>query len=521
MRTEEADAEVLKPGGEHSGTGDDDAGDNHHSGSGGNQRESIATQLLNMCSAAGVTLFHDDEAESYATIDVRGHKETHPLTSPGFRSWLVHLYDTQVKLAPNAQAIKDALATLSSRAHYDGPRQNVATRVGKHDDQIFIDLGDDEWSIIKIDAHGWRLIPYADCAVRFRRPAKMKSLPMPVAAGASIDLLRRFANVSDAEWPLILGYLLQALRGAGPYPVLVLRGEQGTGKTTLARVLKELTDPSGVNIRSAPREIRDVVAAARNAHVLIFDNVSRIPAEISDVICALSTGGGFGGRQLYTDNTEATFTAFRPVIITSITEVATRADLLDRAIIVSPPAFAASSASDAEAARMAERDFWRNFERERPRIFAAVLDALVRGLAKEKAVTVRLKASRMTRMLDFAIWSSACLAAFGIDQKTFLDAYSDNRSHANEAALEASVISEYIRTLADGGWSGTSTDLLKKIAALADGNGRAKEFPRTPRALRAELDRIHPNLRADGIIVTHARAGKDRARRISIARAER
>src|SRR5208337_2020269 len=221
MRTEEADAEVLKPGGEHSGTGDDDAGDNHHSGSGGNQRESIATQLLNMCSAAGVTLFHDDEAESYATIDVRGHKETHPLTSPGFRSWLVHLYDTQVKLAPNAQAIKDALATLSSRAHYDGPRQNVATRVGKHDDQIFIDLGDDEWSIIKIDAHGWRLIPYADCAVRFRRPAKMKSLPMPVAAGASIDLLRRFANVSDAEWPLILGYLLQALRGAGPYPVLV------------------------------------------------------------------------------------------------------------------------------------------------------------------------------------------------------------------------------------------------------------------------------------------------------------
>ncbi len=508
--------DLLAPEGE-GGSGDDGAAvnDGNHSGSARGQRESVATQLLNMCSAAGVTLFHDDEGEYYATVDLGSHKETHSLASPGFRSWLIYLYDSKVKLAPNAQAVKDALATLSSRAHYNGPRENVAMRVGEHDDQIFIDLGDHSWSVIKIDTHGWRLIPYTDCPVRFRRPSKMKSIPPPVAGG-SIELLRRFANVSNAEWPLILGYLVQALRGLGPYPVLVLRGEQGTGKTTLARVLKELIDPSAVNVRSAPREIRDVVAAARNAHTLIFDNVSRIPAEISDAICALSTGGGFGGRQLYTDNTEATFTASRPVILTSITEVATRADLLDRAIIVSPPAFATSSMSDAEAARVAERNFWQDFQQARPLIFGAVLDALVRGLAKAKSVT--LKMSRMTRMLDFAIWSSACLPVFGIDQKTFLDAYRDNRDGANEAALEASIISEYVRNLAlaPAGWSGTANDLLKKIAALAGENARAKEFPKTPRAIRAALDRVQPNLRAAGVIVKFTREGKGRARRISI-----
>lgn len=156
--------------------------------------------------------------------------------------------------------------------------------------------------------------------------------------------------------------------------------------------------------------------------------------------------------------------------MTSITEVVTHADLLDRSVIVSPPLFATGMvATDAEACREAEKQFWAGFAKVSPLIFGAVLDALAYGLAHVD--TVRLEET--TRMLDFAIWASACLAAFGIEQQTFLDAYRDNRAGANEAALEASLISPYVQDLAKNGWSGAAAGLLEEVKMLAGDKAKA------------------------------------------------
>ena len=115
-------------------------------------RESVATQLVNLVTDVGVALFHDDEDECFATTQVGGHEETHPLESTAFRRWLIRLYDTNFKSAPNARAIIDARATLASRAYHDGPCRNVATRVGEQGGCIFIDLGDPAWSIVKVQS---------------------------------------------------------------------------------------------------------------------------------------------------------------------------------------------------------------------------------------------------------------------------------------------------------------------------------------------------------------------------------
>jgi hypothetical protein len=68
--------------------------------------------------------------------------------------------------------------------------------------------------------------------------------------------------------------------------------------------------------------------------VLVFDNLSTIPAEISDCLCRLSTGGGFAVCSLYTDDEETLFDGQRPIALTSINDVANRSDLADRLVIV-------------------------------------------------------------------------------------------------------------------------------------------------------------------------------------------
>ena len=118
--------------------------------------------------------------------------------------------------------------------------------------------------------------------------------------------------------------------------MLGLQGEQGSAKTTTARGFRELVDPSTVPVRAAPKDERDLMIAATNGWVINLDNLSRLPAWLSDAICRLATGGGFATRELYTDADEVLFNATRPVIVNGIEELATRSDLLDRAHLARP-----------------------------------------------------------------------------------------------------------------------------------------------------------------------------------------
>jgi hypothetical protein len=98
-----------------------------------------------------------------------------------------------------------------------------------------------------------------------------------------------------------------------------------------------LVDPNPAPVRTAPREERDLFIAANNSHLLAFDNLSDLPARLSDALCRLASGGSFAVRQLNTDRKEALFQAARPVIINGIEDVITRPDLADRTIFLTLP----------------------------------------------------------------------------------------------------------------------------------------------------------------------------------------
>ena len=125
-------------------------------------------------------------------------------------------------------------------------------------------------------------------------------------------------------------------------------------------------------MRALPREDRDLFIAASNGHVLAFDNVSGLPAWISDTLCRLATGGGFAVRQLYTDQDEVLFDAARPVILNGIEDIVTRPDLADRAVFLTLEPIP-------EERRRPEAELWAAFEAERPRILGVLLDAVVEG----------------------------------------------------------------------------------------------------------------------------------------------
>ena len=443
----------------------------------------------------------------HATVTVNGHKETWPVSSKGsgpFRNWLRRIFFEKQGKPPGSQALQDAIGVLEAKAQFDGPEYPVFTRVAEHDGKIYIDLANEAWEAVEISPMGWRVI--SDCPVKFRRSKGMLPLPHP-EAGGSIEELRQFLNIPDEDsWRLIVAWLLASLRPKGPYPILLLQGEQGSAKSTTSKVLRALIDPNTAPLRTAPRDERDLMITATNSWVINFDNLSGIPLWLSDALCRLATGGGFSTRTLYENDEETIFSACRPIIANGIDEIASRHDLLDRAIIIHLPPIPEENRKD-------EAQFWAEFEKARPRIFGALLDAISAGLRNIDSVHI----DRLPRMADFAKWITACEEALPWPTGGFMEAYMENREEAIETALEGDIIAVAIKNLLEERevWEGTASELLEALELFIDDTTkRSVVWPKNPRALSNRLRRCATFLRQTGIEVEFSRESTTVRRRL-------
>jgi hypothetical protein len=450
-------------------------------------------------------LFHTPDSVAFADIDVNGHRETLPVRMKGFRRWLARIFFEATGGAPSSEALQSALNAIEAKAHFDAPERMVYVRVGGFDDRIYIDLADEKWRAIEVDAAGWRVI--ANPPVRFRRSAGMLPLPEP-KAGGSIDALRPLINVSEESgFILLVAWLLAALRPRGPYPVLDLAGEHGTAKSSLVRTLRSLVDPNTAELRALPRSDRDLFIAASNGHVLAFDNVSNLPPWISDTLCRLATGGGFATRQLYSDQDETLFGAMRPVVLNGIEDVVTRPDLADRSIFLTLEPIPDDD-------RRPEAELKKELDEARPGIFGALLDALAVGIKR----LPQTRLDRLPRMADFATWVTACETALW-PAGTFMKAYCENRDAATETVLEADVVASAVRSLMarTSEWRGTAKYLLDRLKWFAgDDAARQRNWPQTPSILANRLRRAAPSLRTIGIEISFEREGHEGKRIVRI-----
>lgn len=461
------------------------------------EKKSQATRLVDLALANGIQCFHTPEGKPYATLETDGHLETYLLKSKALRQWLAHLLYVAEGTAPGAQAGQSAIAVLEGKALFEGPEYPVFTRIAEFNGAIYLDLANDHWQAVEITSQQWRILSAPP--VRFRRARGMLPLPNP-ETGGSVKELRSFLNLeTEADWVLALAWLIGALRGSGPYPILALHGEQGSAKSTAAKVFRALIDPNSAPLRSEPRDEHDLVIAASNGHVIALDNLSRLPDWLSDALCRLSTGGGFGTRELYTDEDEVIFDAVRPIVVNGIEEIISRGDLLDRAQILYLPAIR-------ENRREPESDFWQRFNQARPMIFAAVLNAVSTALRN----LPNTKLAELPRMADYAIWVTAAEPALELKGGTFISEYTGNRDNANALVLEASTVAQAVQALSEErGFQGTATELLALLNKRAEESiQRQKSWPKNGRSLSGKLRRLAPNLRATGIGVYFDRISK-------------
>jgi hypothetical protein len=451
------------------------------------EKKATKAEILTTLATQFAELFHDGD-EAFATIPFN---QTLRIRSQKFRAMLRNTYYSSTNDVPSAEAFSSAINTIEAIALRQGPEIKTFVRLAEVDGLIYVDLCNADSQVIKISADGWSVIN--DSSVKFIRVAGLKPLPIPEPGNFSV--LRALSNVKDdVQFTLIIAWLVGAAKPDGPYPILILSGEHGSAKSSTARVLKSVFDPSEAVLRSEPKEPRDLMISAQRNHILSYDNLSNIPGWLSDCLCRLSTGGGFGTRQLFTDSDEIIFNAIRPVIINSISDIATRADLLDRSIIVNLPPIK-------ESFRRTESELNRQFKEAHSQILGALCSAISGALANHGDIRL----PRLPRMADFAIWITAAESALNWKKGYFLSCYDNNRKSANELALEANPVSPLLFKLLDKNllsWAGKASELLEQLNGMAtDATRREHGWPKTAHGLSGILRRLAPNLRAVGIDV--------------------
>jgi putative DNA primase/helicase len=451
--------------------------------------------------------FHTMDHVAFAIIERDGHQETWPIKSRDFDLWLrFQAYKAEGKI-PSAQTIRDTIRVLEGEALINSPVQTIHIRLAQHEGDIYLDLANPPWEQIRITKDEYKVVPAKDSPVRFMRTEAMLALPYP-EPGEPLGALRHFLNIEhEGDLVLIVSWLIGAMREEGPFPILMLQGEQGTAKSFTSKLLRSLIDPFALESRGLPKSERDLAITATKAWVLSFDNLSHLEGWLSDALCRVATGGGLATRTLYTDNSETIFRFKRPLIMNGISDIATRHDLADRSLIINLPVIP-------EEKRKSERQIWESWLKVRPQILGALCGAVSAGIQNIGQV----KLERFPRMADFAEWVVAAEPNLPWEEGRFLKEYALNREYLVEVGLESDEVGSAMLQLMQrrNTWSGTPTELLRQLNRIVSKNIQRRNYwPKRPNTLSSRLVRVAPVLRKKGIEIDRSKSG---VRNITITR---
>lgn len=405
--------------------------------------------------------------------------------SRSLRSELARMYFKEHHAAPSSISLADALTVLEGIALEAEP-EAVHLRLARHGEAIVLDLGDHTGRAVIVEPTGWKIVDVSP--VLFKRTALTAALPVP-ARGGFIDQVRRSLNVSEAGWPLLLAWMVSAYIPEIEHPILLIGGQQDAGKSTTAKFIAGLIDPSTAELRTAPGNLEDWAVAAVGSWIVPIDNISTIPDWLSDACCRAVTGDGMVRRALYTDGDLAVIMFQRCLIFTSIDTGALKGDLGRRIVQLEQQPLTGSRK------KRPPKQLKNTYTSERPEMIGALLDLLVDVLK----VLPSVQPDEFYALADFELILGAVDRVLGTRS---LDQYKGQWQKIAADVVDGDPVADAVRNFAHEKcktepWIGRASELMTEIKPLRP----PPKWPKTPTALAGQVRRAIPALKALGVEV--------------------
>lgn len=464
-----------------------------------------AREVITEYAQAHFRYFRTADGTVYAQRN--GHPVARPIRSQGTtgshrQELMVGLYRDGLGVF-NGTALKEALDLIEALALTEDVQQ-VHIRVAPGcDGATWLDLGRADGRSVRIHPSGWEVTVPDPREVCWRRTQLTGELPVPVkdTDGKGIDALLRLCNFATAETEcLALAWLIGCLEPSVPVPAPFLTGPQGAGKSTGGRMLVRVIEGMSGDLRRAPKDEENLIAAVAAGWVTALDNLSHMSPDLSDAMCCIVTGAENVKRALFTDGDVFRARYRRPLLLTGIDVGVIRPDLAERLLPLR---------LERPRVRRTEAELWAEYSDVLPLILGSLLDLTVqvRGVEAETPTDLR--------MADFAHLCAQLDAATGLGA---LAAYRRSLDDLNDDVIEGDLLAQTVLKHAEDMTPGeaqrmTSTQWLHCLTRLYTGEDfrpLPKGWPTTGKVLSDRLKRLQPTLAARGVLIDSGRTKEGR-----------
>ena len=287
-------------------------------------------------------------------------------------------------------------------------------------------LNDSNQNIVYVDSEGWNVAPSTANSFFISYDHMLPQVKPKRTTKSIFDLLAPYVNlVGDSFILFVIWLICTFASGNNSISGLLVDAEKGSGKTFLSRIIRELSDPSKLDVTIFPTKIDELITLMVNTKFISFDNITQIPKEHSNILCVGITAGTTTKRSLFTTN-ELSIFKLNTIIVLNGIGVALEDDLAQRCLYMKLPTIDEKKRKEADK-------LWDGFEADKPEILGAIFDVL----SKAMSLIDTIKIDTLPRMASSFVSMAAIAAALDISLDEFTRIYNDNVTAMNKARADS------------------------------------------------------------------------------------
>lgn len=356
------------------------------------------------------TSVRSKDSQHYLTFDETPHLAI-PLEGPSSPAMQDIALRYMAESAKWAAGTAKALASDYFNAQcLKAPVTDVALRASYLNGIIYLDTCWPSNQVISVSPQGLQI--EETCPAVFVRNGVSASLPQVPDASLPLTALLEYVRIPRTALPALVACLVNAMLTHLPQPLMLIQGPAGTGKTTSLRLLLDLIDPtSSLAGGSLTDDERTIRALSKVRRVMVFDNVSYVKGDASDLLAKITTGSELITRALYQNSSPDVVQLKRPVILNGIIDGFSRSDLASRTV-------AFNLQPVAKGDRKSEPELLEAWRHDLPMIFRGLLEMASRVLLELPSMPTP---ETNFRNLDLVKITSIVSGALGIEGLAHLE----------------------------------------------------------------------------------------------------